>query len=66
LIGILFVSQVVNAVLLVPLLFVLIRIGSDESVMGEHRNRRIGLALACGAASVLGLSLVALVAASVV
>ncbi len=64
LIGILFVSQVVNAVLLVPILVVLVRIGSDAEVMGEHRNGWKGLALACAAAAVVGLSLVALAAAS--
>jgi len=64
LIGILFVSQVVNAVLLVPILIALIRIGGDAEVMGEFRNRRTGHLLAYSAAAVVGLSLVALVTAS--
>jgi Mn2+/Fe2+ NRAMP family transporter len=64
LIGVLFVSQVLNAVLLVPLLVALIRIGGDAEIMGEHRNGRRKQALAVAAASVVGLSLAALVAAS--
>jgi Mn2+/Fe2+ NRAMP family transporter len=51
-------------VLLVPLLVALIRIGGDAEIMGEHRNGRRKQALAVAAASVVGLSLAALVAAS--
>jgi Mn2+/Fe2+ NRAMP family transporter len=64
LIGILYVSQVVNAVLLVPLLVVLIRIGGDAGALGANRNGWKGTALALAAAGVVALSLVALVASA--
>jgi NRAMP (natural resistance-associated macrophage protein)-like metal ion transporter len=64
LIDILFVTQVVNTVLLVPLLFVIIQIGRDREVMGDYRNGPAGHALACAAAAVVGLSLCGLAAAS--
>jgi NRAMP (natural resistance-associated macrophage protein)-like metal ion transporter len=64
LVGILFATQVLNAVLLLPLLIVMIRIGRSEDVLGEFRNRRIGTGLACAAAGVVAISLVALAVAS--
>jgi Mn2+/Fe2+ NRAMP family transporter len=54
----------VNAVLLVPILIVMIKVGSDPEVMGEHRNGRVGQALALGAAALVGVSLVGLAAAA--
>jgi hypothetical protein len=54
-----------NAVLPFPLLVFLIRIGSDADVVGEHGNGLRGAALALAAAAVVGLSPVALVAASI-
>jgi Mn2+/Fe2+ NRAMP family transporter len=64
LIGILFFTQVVNAILLVPLLVVMILIARDREVMGDYRNGGFGQALAYVAAALVGLSLVALVAAA--
>jgi NRAMP (natural resistance-associated macrophage protein)-like metal ion transporter len=64
LIGILFGTQIVNAVLLVPILIVMIRIGRDREVMGEYRNGRVGQALALAAAALVGISLVGLAAAA--
>jgi Mn2+/Fe2+ NRAMP family transporter len=64
LIGILFFTQVVNAILLVPLLVVMILIARDREMMGDYRNGRVGQALAYVAAALVGLSLVALVAAA--
>lgn len=66
LVPVLFVTQVVNAVLLVPLLVALRRLGRDESVLGEFRNGRVGDALAVGALALVLLSLVGLAAAAVV
>jgi len=64
LIGILFFTQVVNAILLVPLLVVMILIARDREVMGDYRNGRVGQTLAYAAAALVGLSLVALVVAA--
>ena len=64
LIGILFFTQILNAVLLVPLLVVMIRIGCDRETMGEHRNRRVGQTVAWGAAALVTLSLIGLIAAT--
>jgi NRAMP (natural resistance-associated macrophage protein)-like metal ion transporter len=64
LIGVLFFTQVVNAVLLLPLLVVMIRIARDREVMGDYRNGPVGQTLAYAAAALVGLSLVALAAAS--
>jgi Mn2+/Fe2+ NRAMP family transporter len=60
LIGILFVTQVVNAVLLLPLLLAMILLGRDPIVLGRYRNRRLGTALACAASALVAASLVAL------
>ena len=35
----LYLTQALNAILLVPLLFVLNRLSSDPELMGEHVNR---------------------------
>jgi Mn2+/Fe2+ NRAMP family transporter len=61
---ILFLTQVLNAVLLLPLLIALRSLGRDPAVMGELRNGRGGDALALAAlaivaASVLGLAVAA-------
>jgi NRAMP (natural resistance-associated macrophage protein)-like metal ion transporter len=61
LIGILFVTQVVNAVLLLPLLLAMVILGRDPDVMGRYRNRRRGTVLACAASVLVAVSLVALV-----
>jgi NRAMP (natural resistance-associated macrophage protein)-like metal ion transporter len=60
LIGILFVTQVVNAVLLLPLLVVMILLGRDPEVLGRYRNRLPGTVLACVASALVAVSLVAL------
>jgi Mn2+/Fe2+ NRAMP family transporter len=64
LVRILFLTQVLNAVLLLPLLIALRSLGRDPAVMGELRNGRGGDALALAAlaivaASVLGLAVAA-------
>jgi NRAMP (natural resistance-associated macrophage protein)-like metal ion transporter len=64
LVGILVGTQIVNAVLLVPILIVMIRVGRDADVMGEYRNGRVGQALALAAAALVGISLVGLAAAA--
>jgi Mn2+/Fe2+ NRAMP family transporter len=64
LVGILFGTQVLNAILLVPLLIVMIRVGRDAKVMGEYRNGPIGQLLAFAAAALVGISLVGLAAAA--
>jgi NRAMP (natural resistance-associated macrophage protein)-like metal ion transporter len=65
LVGILFSTQVLNAVLLLPLLVVMILLGKDREVMGSFRSGRVAQALAYGAAAVVCLSLVALAVANV-
>ena len=57
LIGILFVTQVVDAVLLLPLLLALVILGRDPKVLGPYRNRRGGTALACAASALVAVSL---------
>lgn len=59
LIGILFLSQALNAVLLIPLIIFMRRLGRDPSVMGEHVMGRTGsiataVTIALIAASVIG------------
>jgi Mn2+/Fe2+ NRAMP family transporter len=66
LITILFVTQVVNAVLLIPLLVAMRQLGKRESVLGEFRNGRVGDALAIGAITVVGLSVLGLAVSAVV
>jgi NRAMP (natural resistance-associated macrophage protein)-like metal ion transporter len=60
LVPVLFVTQVVNAVLLLPLLVALRSLGRDERVLGDLRNRTFGDALALGAFVVVALSILAL------
>jgi len=60
LIGILFVTQVVNAVLLLPLLVVMVRLGREADVMGDYRNGRVGQAVAYAALGLVAASVVAL------
>jgi len=63
LLGILFLTQVLNAILLPPLLLVMIRIGRDRALMGDYRNGRVAQGLAYAAAAVVVGSLCALAAA---
>ena len=65
LIGILFVTQVVNAVLLLPLLVVMILLGRDPEVLGRYRNRLPGTVLACAASALVAVSLIALALSAV-
>ena len=64
LVPVLFVTQVVNAVLLLPLLVALRSLGRDSTVLGELRNRRVGDALAIGALAIVTLSILALAVAA--
>ena len=64
LVPVLFVTQVVNACLLLPLLIALRSLGRDESVLGDLRNRAAGDALAIGAFVVVMLSILALAIAA--
>ena len=64
LVPVLFVTQVINAVLLLPLLVALRSLGRDSTVLGELRNRRVGDALAIGALAIVTLSILALAVAA--
>ena len=48
LVQILFLSQALNAVLLLPLLVMIARVASDRSVMGEHANGPVASAVTNG------------------
>jgi hypothetical protein len=61
---VLFITQVVNAALLLPLLVALRSLGRDEGVLGDLRNRRVGDALAIGAFAVVAISILALAVAA--
>ena len=51
-------SQVINGVLLPVVVFLMLRITNDRTIMGDHANGRTFNALACaGAALVAALSL---------
>jgi len=63
LVPVLFVTQVVNAVLLLPLV-ALRSLGRDSTVLGELRNRRVGDAFAISALAVVTLSILALAVAA--
>jgi NRAMP (natural resistance-associated macrophage protein)-like metal ion transporter len=65
LIGILFVTQVVNAILLLPLLIAMLILGRDPKVLGRYRNRRAGTAIGCAASVLVAVSIVALVRSAV-
>jgi NRAMP (natural resistance-associated macrophage protein)-like metal ion transporter len=64
LVPVLFITQVVNAALLLPLLVALRSLGRDEGVLGDLRNRRVGDALAIGAFAVVAISILALAVAA--
>ena len=64
LVPVLFVTQVVNAVLLLPLLVALRSLGRDSAVLGDLRNRSVGDALAIGAFVIVALSILALAIAA--
>jgi Mn2+/Fe2+ NRAMP family transporter len=63
LIPVLFVTQVLNAVLLLPLLVALRALGRDDRLLGEFANGRGGDLLALGAFAVVAVSLVGLAVA---
>ncbi len=60
LVPVLFLTQVLNAVLLLPLLVFLVALGRTEDVMGEHATGRAGLVAAVGAVVIVAASVVAL------
>jgi Mn2+/Fe2+ NRAMP family transporter len=64
LVPILFLSQVLNAVLLLPLLVAMRQLGRDEKVLGAYRNGRAGDALAVAALAIVSLSIAGLAAAA--
>jgi Mn2+/Fe2+ NRAMP family transporter len=64
LVRILFLTQVLNAALLLPLLVAMRSLGRDERVLGEYRNRRGGDLLALAALTIVSLSILALAAAA--
>jgi NRAMP (natural resistance-associated macrophage protein)-like metal ion transporter len=64
LVPVLFITQVVNAVLLLPLLVALRSLGRDSAVLGDLRNRRVGDGLAIGAFAIVALSIIALAIAA--
>jgi Mn2+/Fe2+ NRAMP family transporter len=64
LVRILFLTQVLNAVLLLPLLVALRALGRNASVMGDRRNGPVGDALALGALGLVALSVLGLAAAA--
>jgi Mn2+/Fe2+ NRAMP family transporter len=60
LVPVLFFTQVLNAVLLLPLMVFLVTLGRTEDVMGEHRTGRGGLVAAVAAVAIIGVSVAAL------
>ena len=60
LIPILFLSQVLNAILLLPLMWFMVRLVRDPEVMGEHASGRVHLALCLAATALVATSVVAL------
>jgi Mn2+/Fe2+ NRAMP family transporter len=60
LVPILFVTQVVNAVLLLPLLVVMTRLGRDRELLGEHANGTAAHAFALAALALVALAVTAL------
>jgi len=66
LVPVLFVTQVLNAVLLLPLLVAMRALGKDRHVLGEFANGRGGDLLALGAFGVVAVSLVGLALAGLV
>ncbi|MCL4500033.1 MAG: divalent metal cation transporter [Chloroflexi bacterium] len=66
LIQLLLVVQVVNGLLLPPLLVFIVKLASDSHVMGEYRNGRMFNLLAWGTVIVVALLAVLLILATVV
>jgi Mn2+/Fe2+ NRAMP family transporter len=66
LVPVLYLSQALNAILLVPLLFVLNRLASDGRLMGDHVSGRIVRALSWAATALLIACVVALGVVSVI
>jgi Mn2+/Fe2+ NRAMP family transporter len=64
LVPILFFTQVINAVLLLPMLVELRRLGRDRKAIGDLANGRRGDALALAALAIVALSVVSLAAAA--
>jgi Mn2+/Fe2+ NRAMP family transporter len=63
LVRILFLTQVLNAVLLLPLLVALRALGRSRAVMGEFRNGPLADAIVLSALTVVALSVIGLAAA---
>jgi Mn2+/Fe2+ NRAMP family transporter len=63
LVRILFLTQVLNAVLLLPLLIALRELGRDPAVMGKLRNGPVGDALAVAALAIVAVSVIGLAVA---
>lgn len=66
LVSILFLTQVVNAILLLPMLVALRKLGRDADVMGELRNGRAGDLLALGSLAIVTASIVGLAVTNVI
>jgi len=66
LVPVLFLSQVVNAVLLVPLLVFALRLAGDRELMGEYTSSRLVTGLGWLTVAAVGGCVVALAAASLV
>ena len=60
LVPLLFLTQVANAVLLLPLLVAMTRLGRDPDVLGPHANGRRGHTAALAALSLVTVSVAAL------
>jgi len=60
LIQILFLSQALNALLLVPLLVFICRIAGDRQVMGEHANGRTATIIVWGTVCMIAACIAAL------
>ena len=66
LIGVMFLTQVLNALLLLPLLVAMRSLASDREALGEYANGRLGDAAALAALTVVALAIAALAVAAVV
>jgi Mn2+/Fe2+ NRAMP family transporter len=66
LVPILFGTQVVNAVLLLPLLVAMTRLGRDRELLGEHANGTTAHAFALAALALVALSVAALAVLGIV
>jgi Mn2+/Fe2+ NRAMP family transporter len=66
LVPVLFGTQALNAVLLVPLLVFVARLAGDRQLLGEHRSGRVGRGLAAAALALVTLCVVALLVLTVV